>query len=61
MTRAEFFEIYFRVLPEIDGRNQYRKAWEAAEVIVKEITGKERYCNYNSFKVGKSKYFAYGH
>jgi hypothetical protein len=45
----------------MDGRNQYRKAWEAAEAIVKEMTGKERYCNYNSFKVGKSKYFAYGH
>jgi hypothetical protein len=45
----------------MEGRNQYRKAWEAAEVIVKQLTGKERYCNYNSFKVGKSKYFAYGH
>jgi hypothetical protein len=61
MTRAEWFQIYFHVLPETDGRNQYRKAWEAAEAIVKEMTGKERYCNYNSFKVAKSKYFAYGH
>jgi hypothetical protein len=54
MRRAEWFEIYYRVLPTIDGYS-YKKAWEATEAIVK------RYKNYNSFKKAKTMYLRHGY
>jgi hypothetical protein len=52
MRRAEWFEIYYQVLP---GYETYRQAWEATEAIVK------RYKNYNSFKKAKTMYLRHGY
>jgi hypothetical protein len=57
MTRREYFILYFQILQS--GKN-YKDAWEETEELVENLTGFKRYRTYESFKVGKTRYFAHG-
>jgi hypothetical protein len=60
MTRKEWFTIYWNVMYATDRHLTYRELWIETEKIVKALEGRERYKNYESFKVAKYRYFAYG-
>lgn len=52
-TKATFFLLYFRQLPNFD---RYEDAYEAAEKIWKEENGRRKYSNYASFRTILSRY-----
>jgi hypothetical protein len=61
MSRQQYFELYFQVLQSLqDRKGAYRAAWVETEELVENLTGFRRYRNYESFKVGKTRYFAHG-
>lgn len=61
MTRRDYFVLYFQVLQSLpDEKGSYLAAWKETEELVENLVGKRRYITYESFKVGKTRYFAHG-
>jgi hypothetical protein len=61
MTRQQYFVLYFQVLQSMPGtKGVYKTAWVETEELVVNLTGFRRYRTYESFKVGKTRYFAHG-
>ena len=53
--------LYFEVLQSMPNeKGSYRAAWMETEELVRNLTGNSRYVTYESFKVGKTRYFAHG-
>ena len=60
MDKKTYFDIYFKLLPDVSNKKRDYFTWIRTEQESIRLTGKRKYLTYSTFRKEKSLYFANG-